>query len=226
MKILVVEDEIKIATALKRGLERQHFVVEATGDGVEAYNMISTSEYDLIILDRMIPSMDGLNLLKKIRSEGVHTPVIFLTAKDKVLDKMEGLNYGADDYLVKPFAFVELLARVRALLRRPKTSVGDVLTYEDLTLNTTNMVAERSGQTINLTPKESKILEYLMRHSEQYMSKQKIIDNVWEFDAEVLPSSIEVYIAGLRKKIDKIEKSKYDLIQSKKGVGYCIKKVA
>lgn len=225
MKILVVEDEIKIATALKRGLERQHFVVETTGDGVEAYNMISTSEYDLIILDRMIPSMDGLSLLKKIRSEGVHTPLIFLTAKDKVLDKMEGLNHGADDYLVKPFAFVELLARVRALLRRPKTSIGDILSYEDLTLNTTNMVAERSGHTIDLTPKESKILEYLMRHSEQYMSKQKIIDNVWEFDSEVLPSSIEVYIAGLRKKIDKTEKSKFDLIQSKKGVGYCIKKV-
>ena len=220
MRILIVEDEHKIASALKRGLEQQTYAVDVAYDGDSGLAMATTEPYDLIILDRMLPgSIDGMGILRTLRGQNIHTPVLLLTAKDRILDKAEGLNSGADDYLVKPFAFVELIARVRALLRRSPSVSDTVLTYEDLSLDTTNMLVSRSGKGIDLTAKEFALLEYLLRHTEQIVSKDTLMQHVWNYDADILPNTVEVYIGYLRNKIDKPFKS-HDLIHTKRGFGY------
>jgi DNA-binding response OmpR family regulator len=220
MRILVVEDEHKIANAVKQGLEQQSYAVDVTYDGDSGLAMATTEDYDLIILDRMLPgSVDGIGILQHMREKGLHTPVLLLTAKDKVLDRAYGLNAGADDYLVKPFAFVELVARVRALLRRPRETNTPVLQYKDLVLDPENLTVERAGQSINLTQKEFALLEYLIRNPEKIITKETIMKHVWDYDADILPNTVEAYIGYLRNKIDKPYKN-HPLIHTKRGFGY------
>lgn len=202
MRVLVVEDEHKIANAVKKGLEHESFAVDAVYDGVEGHDMASVEKYDVIILDLMLPGMDGIEICKKLRRENIHTPILMMTAKGQVEDKVLGFNTGTDDYLTKPFAMAELLARVKALTRRPHNSVGTVLTVSDLTLDATNFEIKRAGKKIRLSNKEYSLLEYLMRNKDQVVTKEQIINNVWDYDADVLPNSVEVYISHLRKKID------------------------
>ncbi len=220
MRILIVEDEHKIASAVKRGLERQSYAVDVAYNADDGLAMATTEPYDLIILDRMLPgNIDGIGLLQTIRKAHNHTPVLLLTAKDKVLDRAEGLNAGADDYLVKPFAFIELVARVRALLRRPQQAVETVLTYKDLKLDATNFWVERAGERIDLSAKEFALLQYLITSPEKIINKETIIQHVWDYDADILPNTVEVYIGYLRNKIDKPFKGPA-LIHTKRGFGY------
>lgn len=220
MRILIVEDEHKIANAVKRGLEQQSYAVDVAYDGDSGLSMATTEPYDLVILDRMLPgSIDGIGILQKMRQSNIHTPVLLLTAKDKILDKAQGLNAGADDYLVKPFAFVELIARVRALLRRPKELVNTKLIYKDLTLDPENFSVDRAGKKIELTSKEFALIEYLMRNSERIVTKDSIMQHVWDYDSDILPNTVEVYIGYLRNKIDRPFKSP-NLINTRRGFGY------
>ncbi|MEI6237868.1 MAG: response regulator transcription factor [Candidatus Saccharibacteria bacterium] len=220
MRILIVEDEHKIANAIKRGLEQQSYAVDAAYDSDSGLSMASTESYDLIILDRMLPGkIDGIGILKSLRQKGNHTPILILTAKDRILDKAEGLNAGADDYLVKPFAFVELIARVRALLRRPQQAIDTKIKYGDLELDPINFTVIRAGKNIELTSKEFALLEYLMRNPKRTLSKDTITNHVWDYDADILPNTVEVYIGYLRNKIDKPFKGA-DLINTKRGFGY------
>jgi DNA-binding response OmpR family regulator len=221
MRILVVEDEHKIANAIRQGLVQQSYAVDVSYDGDEGLAMATTEPYDLIILDRMLPgNTDGLGILHELRSQKNHTPVLLLTAKDKILDKAEGLNAGADDYLVKPFAFIELIARVRALLRRSPQSTDTLLEYEDLVLDPQNMLVTRAGQRIELTTKEFALLEYFMRNSDRLLTKEMLIQHVWDYDADILPNTVEVYVGYLRNKLDKPFKGS-GLIHTRRGFGYC-----
>jgi DNA-binding response OmpR family regulator len=220
MKVLVVEDEHKIASAIKRGLEQERYLVELAYDGDEGLSYATNAEYDLIILDRMLPgSVDGTEICRQIRAKNIHTPVLFLTAKDQVKDRVNGLDAGADDYLVKPFAFEELLARIRALLRRPQENIGTKLTVNDLTLDTMTFVVERAGQNISLSRREFALLEYLMRNKGMVLTKDSIIDHVWDFDADVLPNTVEVYMGYLRNKVEKPFDAP-ELITTVRGFGY------
>lgn len=222
MRILIVEDEHKIASSLKRGLESEGYAVDAVFDGDDGYSYATTEQYDLIILDQMLPGQyDGVAILEHLRKSGNHVPVLFLTAKATLGDKIDGLDSGADDYLTKPFSFTELLARVRALLRRPTTMIQNTIEYQDLSLSTSSFRVTRSGKDIELTAKEFTLLEYLMRHAEQIVSKDTLIQHVWNYDADVLPNTVEVYIGYLRNKIDK-PFGKNSLIQTKRGFGYYI----
>lgn len=221
MRILVVEDEHKIANALKSGLEQHSYAVDVAYDGTEGYALASTEPYDLLILDIMLPgAKDGLGITRQLRQDGNNVPILLLTAKDKVLDRAFGLNTGADDYLVKPFAFIELIARVRSLLRRPKQTVETVLHCADLDLDTQNFTAHRAGKTIDLTQKEFALLDYFMRHQGQVLSKDTLTQHVWDYDADILPNTVEVYVGYLRSKIDKPFKKLPELIHTKRGFGY------
>lgn len=220
MRVLVIEDEHKIANSIKKGLEQEGFAVDVSYDGVNGFDLASSEEYDAIILDLMIPEMDGMIICRKLREEKNHTPILMLTAKGALVDKVEGLNAGADDYLVKPFAFQELLARVRALIRRPKKTVDAILKYEDLSLNTLTFEVKRGNETIFLSKKEFSLLEFLMRHPKQILTKDQIISHVWDYEADILPNTVEVYIGYLRNKIDRKFKNKKPLIQTLRGFGY------
>lgn len=220
MRILVVEDEHKIANAIKKGLEQEKFAVDVVYDGDDGLAMATDEEYDLVILDRMLPGeIDGVGILTAMREANIHKPVLFLTAKDRIHDRVEGLNAGADDYLVKPFAFEELLARIRALLRRPHDNKGNELTYGDLKLDPINFKVVRAGRSIELTSKEFALLEYLMRNPDRVLTKENIIAHVWDYDADILPNTVEVYIGYLRGKVDKPFKSAA-LIGTQRGFGY------
>ena len=220
MRILIVEDEYKIANAIKKGLEQESYAVDVVYDGDEGMDFALTDDYDLVILDRMIPGeSDGLQILREMRKNKLHTPVIFVTAKDKIGDRVEGLDAGADDYLVKPFAFEELLARVRALLRRPQDNIDAILKYDNLTLSPANFAVERDGKAIELTTKEFALLEYLMRNPERIVTKENIITHVWDYDADILPNTVEVYIGYLRNKVDKPFQFP-KLIHTRRGFGY------
>lgn len=220
MRILIVEDEHKIANAVKQGLIQHAFAVDAVYDGDEGVRMATSEPYDLIILDRMLPgSIDGIGIVQELRTRHIHTPVLLLTAKDRVLDRAEGLNAGADDYLVKPFAFVELIARVRALLRRPHHTVAPLLTYQDVSLDPQQLAATRGGTPITLTAKEFALLEYFMRHPDQVLTKDTLMQHVWDYDADILPNTVEVYVGYLRAKIDKPFTAP-PLIHTKRGFGY------
>lgn len=220
MRILVVEDEHKIAGAIKRGLEQESYAVDVIHDSDEALNVAGDDTYDLVILDRMLPgSSDGVGIIKHMRAHNSHTPVLFLTAKDKIGDKVEGLNAGADDYLVKPFAFDELLARVRALLRRPQDTQQTILSYNDIELDPSNFTVRRAKQPIKLTSKEFALLEYFMRNPERVLTKDMITEHVWDYDADILPNTVEVYIGYLRNKIDKPFDSD-NVIHTRHGFGY------
>lgn len=220
MRILIVEDEHRIARAVKEGLEQESYAVDVEFDGDDGYNAATSQEYDLLILDVMLPGIDGYEIAKRLRQENIHTPILMLTAKDQPRDIVKGLDTGADDYLPKPFSFEVLLARVRALLRRPKESIGEILQVEDLTLNTITKEVIRADSQLQLSSKEFALLEYMMRNAGRILSKNNIIAHVWDFDADILPNTVEVFVAYLRNKVDK--PFKVSLIHTVRGFGYKI----
>lgn len=220
MKVLIVEDEHKIANALKKGLEQERYSVEVIYDGDSGLAAVLGDTYDIIVLDRMLPgSVDGVEICKQARANGIHTPILFLTAKDHVKDRVEGLDAGADDYLVKPFSFEELLARLRALLRRPQDALDGVLAAGDITLDTANYLVSRGGIPVQLSRREFTLLEYLMRNEGRVLSKDTIMNHVWDFDADILPNTVEVYMGYLRNKLEKPFQGP-DLIHTVRGFGY------
>lgn len=220
MRILVIEDEHKIANSIKKGLKQESYAVDVAYDGEQGYDLAETEDYDVIILDLMLPKMSGMDICRELRENQIHIPILMLTAKGQVDDRVAGLNAGADDYLVKPFAFTELLARIRALIRRPKDSLNPTLTAKDLSLNTLTFEVRRSGKLIRLSKKEYSLLEYMMRNKGKILSKDNIINHVWDYDADILPNTVEVYIGYLRNKIDLPFKNKKPLIQTIRGFGY------
>jgi DNA-binding response OmpR family regulator len=221
MRILVVEDEHKIAQSLKKGLEQETYAVDLAFEGNEGLDLALTEEYDLIILDRLLPEIDGIEICRKIRQSSNHTPILILTAKGQINDKVEGLDAGADDYLTKPFSFEELLARIRALKRRPSDIIGSVLLIDDLSLDSTTFEVKRAEKLIKLSSKEFALLEYLLRNQNKIVTKEHIINHVWSYESDILPNTVEVYIGYLRNKIDKPFKGK-QLIQTVRGFGYKI----
>jgi len=223
MKILVVDDEKRIANSIKQGLEMDGYAVDIEYDGEDGYNAARADDYDLIILDVMMPIMNGFEVAKKLRADGNKTPILMLTAKDQNKDIVEGLDSGADDYLPKPFSFEVLGARVRALLRRPQDVLDNILTVRDLELDIANHTAKRAGKDIKLSNKEFAILEYLLRNKNQILSKQNIMTHVWDFDADILPNNVEVFINYLRNKIDKPFPGTDPIIQTVRGFGYIVK---
>lgn len=220
MKILVVEDEHKIANSIKQGLEQEKFVVDLAYEGRTGLDLAISEDYDVIILDRLLPEIDGVEIVKKVRANNIHTPILLLTAKGQIEDRVEGLNAGADDYLTKPFAFLELLARVRALTRRPKAALNSLLIFSDLSLDPEKFEVKRAGNIIQLSNREFALLEFLMRHPNQIFKKEQIIRSIWSYDTDVLPNTVEVYINHLRGKIDNDFKNK--LIHTVRGFGYKI----
>jgi len=228
MRILVVEDEHRIAQAIKEGLEQESYAVDVCYDGEDGYNTASAaglagsdSDYDLIIMDVMMPVMNGYEATEKLRKEGNHTPILMLTARDQNRDVVQGLDTGADDYLAKPFSFEVLLARIRALLRRPHEAQSDALQAGDLTLDPASHEVKRAGKPINLSSKEYAVLEYLLRNQGKVLSKNNIMTHVWDFDADILPNNVEVFITYLRAKVDKPFGGP-NLIQTVRGFGYKI----
>lgn len=222
MRLLVIEDEHRIANTIKKGLEQEKYAVDVTYTGNEGFDLAATEEYDAIILDWMLPEMDGMTICKELRKKQIHTPLLLLTAKSQIHDKVEGFDAGADDYLTKPFAFEELLARIRALTRRPKNLLNDTLHVEDLKLDMKQFSVERDGKQIQLSSKEFALLEYLMRHAGTILTKDQIINHVWDYDADILPNTVEVYIRNLRNKVDKPFNTKKPLITTVRGFGYKI----
>ena len=221
MRILLIEDEEKIALAIKRGLEQEKYAVDVEYDADSGLGAALHESYDLMIIDRMLPgSMEGLDIAREVREKNIHTPILFLTAKDQVHERVAGLNTGADDYLVKPFSFDELLARIKALLRRPPQSKGTVMQVDDLVLDTINYEVKRSGKPISLSSKEFALLQYMMSNQNRVLPKDDIISHVWDFDADILPNTVEVYIGYLRNKIDKPFKKSPPLIHTLRGFGY------
>jgi DNA-binding response OmpR family regulator len=219
MRVLVIEDEHKIANALRRALQQEKYAVDVSYDGDDGYAMATTEPYDAMIIDRMLPGeYDGLAIVRELRSLNIHTPVLLLTALGTVRDKTTGLDTGADDYLVKPFALEELLARVRALIRRPQDQQPSTLRAGNLSIDTTTFEVRRGGTPISLTQKEYALLEYLMRNQSRPLTKEMIISHVWDYDADILPNTVEVYIKYLRNKIDK--KPFTPLIHTVRGFGY------
>ncbi len=218
MRILIVEDETKVASFIKRGLEEEHYAVDVAEDGKEAVELVDSYDYDLAILDIMLPELDGLSVLSHIRSVGKSTPVILLTAKDMVEDKVKGLDMGADDYLTKPFAFEELLARIRVLLRRGKPEESLKLSIADLVLDPVTHKVTRDGNKISLTAKEYSLLEYLLRNQGRVLTRTMISEHVWDIKHDTFTNVIDVYINYLRNKIDKGHSKK--LLHTIRGVGY------
>jgi len=224
MRILVVEDEKKINDIIVKTLKQEKYGVDSCFDGEEALDYIFSVEYDIILLDIMLPKRDGFEVLKSIRKKGIKTPVLFLTARDEIEDRVKGLDLGADDYLVKPFAFEELLARIRVLLRKNSGSgedTGNVLKIANLTVDCNKHEVFRDDVLIKLSAKEFSILEYMMRNRGRVVSKEKIEEHVWDFDYEGGSNIVEVYIKFLRKKIDNDFSPK--LIHTIRRVGYILK---
>ncbi len=221
MRILVVEDDKKIAGAIKRGLELKGYAVDMVHDSDTGLSYAVDADYDAIILDRMLPgSMDGVAVAQRARSEGQQAPILMLTARGSIGDKVEGLNSGADDYLVKPFSFDELTARLKALLRRPPAVTGTVMKVGDLTVDATNYEVKRGRAVVKLSAKEFALLEYFMHHPGQVITKDMIINHVWDEDAYVLPNTVEVYIGYLRNKIDRPFPNSKPLLHTMRGFGY------
>jgi DNA-binding response OmpR family regulator len=220
MRVLVVEDTVRIADAIKVGLEQEGYAVDVEYDGEKGLLAGLHEPYDIIILDVMLPGMDGFSICKQLRENKVTAPVLMLTAKTQDRDIIEGLNAGADDYLAKPFSFDVLLARLRALLRRPTDFTADELSVDDLLMSVSRRTVTRSGMTIDLSRKEFAILEYLLRNKGIASSKEDIISHVWDFNADILPNTLEVFITYLRAKVDK--PFDHPLIHTIRGFGYRI----
>jgi DNA-binding response OmpR family regulator len=222
MRILVIEDEIKLANAIKRALKTQAHAVDVANSGEEGLELALSEDYDLIILDRMLPKLTGIEITHKLRSERVTTPILMLTAKGQLEDKITGLDAGADDYLVKPFSFEELFARMRALARRPTQVSAPVLQLDDLVLDPKTFAVSRDTRDIKLSTKEFALLEYMLRHQNEIISKEQLLTHVWDYDADVLPSTVEVHIKHLRDKIDLPFKTK--LLHTHRGFGYQLRR--
>jgi DNA-binding response OmpR family regulator len=220
MRILVVEDEARIADFIVRGLQEQGHAIDLAIDGNEALTWADGAAFDAIVLDVLLPGRDGFEVCRTLRARGCSAPILMLTARDAVDDRVHGLDSGADDYLVKPFAFEELLARLRALSRRQPTVMGMVLSIGQLSLDTTTRVATRDGQVIDLTTKEYALLELLMRHPNQVLTRTMIAERVWNYDFDNATNVIDVHIRNLRRKIDEDRGEK--LIQTVRGSGYRI----
>ena len=221
MRILIVEDEKKVARFIQQGLEEEHYAVDVAHDGEAGSQMAKSGNYDLLILDVMLPGKSGLALISEYRSEGGSAAALMLTAKSTTEDKVSGLDSGADDYLTKPFAFAELLARVRSLLRRGSKEKSTVLSLADLDLDTVTHKARRGGRTIELTAKEYALLEYLLRNKERVLSRTIIAEHIWDYNFDTGTNIIDVYVNHLRSKID--EGGEKKLIHTVRGVGYVMK---
>ena len=222
MKILVVEDEPKTSAYLKRGLEENGFVVDVAETGEDGGSLAETQPYDLIVLDVQLPGRDGWNVVTELRRRGIETPVLFLTARDAVRDRVRGLELGADDYLVKPFAFSELLARIRSLLRRGPVRQSTVLRLEDLEVDLARHRAERAGRTLDLTPKEFQLLSFLLQRCGEVLSRTLIAEQVWDINFDSDSNLVEVHMRRLRSKVD--EPFERKLIHTVRGVGYVLEK--
>ena len=221
MRILVIEDEKKVADFVSKGLEEEHYAVDTAYDGEIGLDLAETNDYDLVVLDLMIPKIDGWEVLRRMRANGNKVPVLILTARDTVEEIVKGLDSGSDDYLTKPFAFAEFLARVRALLRREKVEKEPVLRVGDLTLSLVTHRVNRGGREIELTSKEYTLLEYMMRNPNKVLTRVMISEHVWDYHFDSMTNVIDVYVNYLRKKIDKDFEAK--LIHTIRGVGYVIK---
>ena len=221
MKILLAEDEVDLNNVVTRYLKKNGYSVDSVLDGEEALDYVEYSEYDLVILDIMMPKVDGFEVIKKLRDKGNHTSVLMLTARDSADDKVKGLDLGADDYIVKPFDFNELMARIRAVVRRKYGNSSNRLVIGDLILDTSEKSVIRAGKQIELTGKEYEVLEYLMQSKNRILSRDQIKEHVWDFDYEGDSNIIDVLIKNIRKKID-IEDGK-QIIYTKRGLGYVIK---
>lgn len=222
MRLLIVEDEDDLRNILKKKLIKEHYTVDDCGNGLDALDYIAMADYDGMILDIMLPGFDGLELLKKIRGEGNDTPVLFLTARDGIEDRVKGLDLGADDYLVKPFSFDELMARVRVMMRRKPSYVSNRLEIGDLVLDCETKEVQRAGQKVSLSSKEFMVLEYMLRHQNIVLSRDQIEQHAWNYDFEGGSNVVDVYIRYLRKKVDEGFSSK--LIHTVRGVGYVLRK--
>ena len=221
MRVLIVEDEKKVAGFIKKGLEEETYAVDVAYDGEEGLHLAKEGCYDLVILDLMLPKMDGLEVLSELRGGKKDVPILLLTAKDTVEDRVTGLNKGADDYLTKPFAFSELLARVRVLLRRGKAEVKTELQIADLSLNLVSHKVNRGGGEVELTGKEYSLLEYFMRNQGKVLTRTMIAEHVWDYNFDTFTNVIDVYVNHLRKKVDKGHSKK--LLHTLRGVGYIMK---
>jgi two-component system, OmpR family, response regulator len=222
MKILVVEDDHTIANSIRRGFEQEHFVVDVAYAGDVGLDLALTEEYDVIVLDKMLPNIDGIEFIKKYQIIQKKAKVLMLTAKGDVKDKVTGLDAGADDYMSKPFLFDELVARVKALSRRPSVVESDKYQVRDVLLDTRDQKVTSSGRVINLSKKEYAIFEYLMRNIGRVCSKEQIISQVWDYDADILPNTIEAHIKKIREKMQTSPNHGQDIIQTIRGFGYKI----
>lgn len=221
MKILVIEDEKRVAQYIKKGLELRAHTVDLAYDGEDGLDFALSEPYEIIILDRMLPKTSGIEVCQQLRELNNHTPVLMLTAKTDVQDRVEGLSAGADDYLGKPFSFVELLARINALARRPvKIASTEKLEEDSLILDTISLQVTRAKKAIELSKREFALLEFLMRHPNQVLSKEQITQQVWSYESDVLPNTAQVYLGYLRKKIDQAFPEEAPLIHTVRGFGY------
>ncbi len=220
MRILLIEDEKRLVAFLRKGLREESYAVDSSANGAEGLELARHGEYDLIILDIALPAMDGLTVCREIRAAGLATPVLMLTARDRVEDRVKGLDSGADDYLVKPFAFDELLARIRALLRR-QSAVGDELVCGTIRLNLKTHNASRDGRPVELTAREFALLEFLLRHPDEVISRSRIADHVWNFPYDSESNVIDVFVNRLRSKLD----PDHDYLTTIRGEGYRISRV-
>ncbi len=222
MKVLIIEDKQTIATSIQKGLETYGHVCDVAFDGETGYDLALNEAYQVIILDLMLPGMSGQEICKQLRAEGVSTPLLMLTARGDLQDKIAGLGLGADDYLVKPFEFAELVARVKALGRRVPVFKSETITYHDLVVDTNTMRVTRFGQLIKLSKREFALLVYLLQNAGSILSKDILVENVWEFDANILPNTVEVYIGYLRNKLEKPFAGQPKIISTVRGFGYTV----
>jgi heavy metal response regulator len=221
VRILLVEDETKVASFIQKGLEEEQYQVDVAHDGEEGLRRALASEHDLIILDILLPKRDGMSILREVRERRIDTPVLILTAKDSVEDRVAGLNSGCDDYLPKPFAFAELLARSRALLRRKSADRGVTLVVEDLVLDPVSHRVTRAGKSVELTSREYALLQYFMQHPNQILTRTMIVEQVWGYDFDNFSNVVDVYVNYLRNKIDRNFEPK--LLHTVRGIGYVLK---
>jgi DNA-binding response OmpR family regulator len=221
MRILIVEDEEKLAQATKKGLELKGFTVDWLAEGEKARTrmMLYRDEYDIVLLDLMLPGVDGATICKEVRESGVTTPIIVLTARDETESKVDLLNLGADDYLAKPFSFDELVARINAVLRRPEQALPSVLTVRDITLDPAKHTVTKGGKEVSLTLKEFSLLEFFMRHPNEAVKRETVLDHVWSFDFPAFSNVLDVHMKNLRKKLDDYGEAD-PLFETIRGIGY------
>jgi heavy metal response regulator len=221
MRVLVVEDEPGVASFVKKGLREAAFAVDWASNGIDGGHLAATEQYDLIVLDLMLPGLDGFSILRKVRKQGIQTPIICLTARDSVEDRVQGLNLGADDYLAKPFSFSELLARISALFRRGQRLTTNPILVADLSINVVTREVRRGERRIDLSPREFALLEYMSRNAGQVLSRTMLLEHVWDMNQDPFTNVVDVHVTRLRKKID--HGFGCTLIHTIRGVGYVLK---